>query len=231
MTVMSRPTELWNSMPGWGIAADLTPAELINARQLTMIRRWLAAALVLVLLLCVSGWFYASRREAAAARALEKERAQTRQLQSQTNKYAGITTIQGTITKVQGDVAKLMAGDVALPKLLTQLRVALPTGMVIQTVAVTISTAAVAGTDPTGLNNTGHPVIGSIALAGTARRIVDVATYVASLQTMTGVIDVVPLSNVRGKSGSSSYATYNITLDLTSALLSHRFDGSISGGK
>jgi hypothetical protein len=231
MTLMSRPTELWNSMPGWGIAADLTPTELINARQLTRIRRWMAAALVLVLLACVGGWFYASRQASAAQRAVEKERAHTRQLQNQTNKYAGITKIQGTITKVRADVAKLMAGDVALPKLLTQLDVALPSGMVIKTEAVTISTAAVAGTDPTGLNNTGNPVIGSIALAGTARRIVDVATYVASLQGMAGIVDVVPLSNVRDRTGLHPKAAYNITLDLTSALLSHRFDHSITGGK
>ncbi len=44
-TTVEQPT-LWNSTPGWGIAANLIPPELINARKLKVLRKFMAAGIV-----------------------------------------------------------------------------------------------------------------------------------------------------------------------------------------
>ena len=51
MTMTSPPVQLWSAMPGWGIAADLTPPEIINARQLKLLRKLLGGGLVALLVL------------------------------------------------------------------------------------------------------------------------------------------------------------------------------------
>ena len=55
MTATPPPAQLWSTMPGWGIAADLTPPELINSRALKTLRKWLGAGLVVLLLACIAG--------------------------------------------------------------------------------------------------------------------------------------------------------------------------------
>ena len=59
------PVQLWSTMPGWGIAADLTPPELINSRALKTMRKWLGAGLVVLLLACVGGYVAAARQRSA----------------------------------------------------------------------------------------------------------------------------------------------------------------------
>jgi hypothetical protein len=230
MTTMTRPAELWNTMPGWGIAADLTPPELINSRQIKVIRRWITVIIAVAMLVCLAGFAVASRRQAAAAGALDRERAQTRSLQSQARKYDGITKIQGTVSEVQSQVAKLMGGDVDLVTLLARVRTELPRTMTIVAETVTISLSAVGSAgSTTGADISGHQIIGNISLSGNADRIVNLSAYVLRLQAIDGVVDVLPLSNA-GKAGDET-VHYTVTLNLTDKLLSHRFDHSISGGK
>ena len=54
MTTMATPQQIWNTMPGWGIVADLTPPELIATRRLRLLRKLLAAGLSVLLVLLVA---------------------------------------------------------------------------------------------------------------------------------------------------------------------------------
>ena len=47
-------------MPGWGIAADLTPRELRNARQLKVLQKLMAAGIAVLLMLCAGGYYLAA---------------------------------------------------------------------------------------------------------------------------------------------------------------------------
>jgi hypothetical protein len=208
-------------MPGWGIAADLTPPELINSRELKKLRKWIGAGLVVLLLACTGGYLAASRQNHAAAADLAEVNAQTFQLQAGVRKYASVTQIQGNVTQIQAQIAILMGGDVDLVALMGRIHSGLPATMTISSEAVTISLAAAAAV-PAGTALGASATIGTITVAGTGRALDNLATYVEKLQAIPGVTDVNPTTNVL----SAGTTHYSLTLTLTAAALSHRFDVS-----
>lgn len=226
MTVTAPTPQLWSTMPGWGIAADLTPPELINSRELKTLRKWLGVGLVLLLLACAGGYVAAAQRHSAATAAMDKVQAQTFQLQAGVRKYSGLTQLQGTVTQVQTQIATLMGGDVDLAKLMDRLRSALPASMTIASETITISPAG-AGAAPAGAGTSALATIATVTISGSGRSLDNLATYVDNLTAIPGVVDVNPTTNVT----DGKVAQYTLSLNLTSALLSHRFDVSKTGTK
>jgi type IV pilus assembly protein PilN len=224
-TTASAPPQLWSTMPGWGIAADLTPPELINSRELKKLRRWLGAGLVVLLIACAGGYVAAARQHSSASTALDDMNAQTSQLQAGVRKYAGLTQMQGSVTQIQAQIATLMGGDVDLVTLMGRLRSVLPKPMTISSETVTL-TAAVAGATPAG-TGTAVATIGAVTLSGTGRALGNLATYVDKLSAIPGVVDVNPTTNTLA--GKVSH--YTLSLNLTTVALSHRFDVTKTGTK
>jgi hypothetical protein len=200
---------LWSTRPGWGISADLTPPELVNSRELKLLRKWLA---------CYAA---AKRKNSAQSASLSQLQAQTRVLQAQKPQYAAVIQIQGAMTQVQDEIATLMAGDVDLVALMGSLRSSLPSTMTIASESVTISLAAVASAPgaTSGLDTSGLARIGTVTLSGGGATLDDISAYVDKLKVLPGVVDVVPTSNAADASG----VRYTLSLGLTSALISHRF--------
>jgi hypothetical protein len=233
MTTLTRPREIWSTMPGWGISVDLTPPELIASRQLKVLRKFIVLGLVAVLLLCAGAFVLAGRKHSAASAALEKVQIRTAQLESESHKFGGVTRLQGTVTQVQAQIAKLMGDDVDLVALMGRIRGVLPSTMTISQELVTITLAAPGVANGggsgsgNGLDTSGAVGIGNIKIAGTGRTLDDLSVYVDKLARIPGVIDVVPTSNVLDKKG----VQYSVALGMTDLLLSHRFDLSKNGGK
>ena len=67
MTITEERPALWSAMPGWGIAADLIPPELINARQLKVLRKLMAAGIVALLVVCAGGYYLAAAENSSAS--------------------------------------------------------------------------------------------------------------------------------------------------------------------
>ena len=232
MTTATRPRAMWSTMPGWGIIVDLTPPELINSRHLKVLRKWIVSGLIALVAVCAVGYVLAEQKRSSASDALNQVQSQTTQLQAQTRKFVGVTQVQGTVTEVQVQVAKVMRGDVDLVKLMAQIRTALPSTMTIKEEAVTVSLAGAASAKPaaangSGLDTSGRTRVGNVTISGTARKMDDLSAYVDKLSAITGVVAVVPISNVADAAGVS----YSLSLGFTDKLLSHRFDGSRNGGK
>lgn len=227
--VVDRPA-LWTTRPGWGIAADLTPPELINARQLAALRKLMAAGLVLLVLACAGGYYLAARDNSASAAELAAAQGRTDQLQSVGRSYSSVVAIQGSVAQVQAEVAEVMGADVDLVKLMAALESNLPKTMVITQESITISTAgavAAAGvTAGSGLDTSGLPRIGTISISGTGKALDDLSDYIDHLQTVAGLVDVLPVSNTASTAAPGTQ--FGLTMGLTNALLSHRFD---VGGK
>ena len=220
--------QLWNSRPGWGIAADLTPPELVNARQLAVLRKLIGVGLVVLLLACAGGYYLAARASSAAADDLASAQDQTVQLQRVGRSYSDVVAMQGAISLVQSQVAQVMTSDVDLVGLLAVLEGDLPKSMVITQESVTISTAGVVGATSvaagSGLDSSGLPRIGTVTMSGTGHALTDLSDYVDKLNTISGVVDVLPISNTQIDGKSSTQ--FSLTIGLTSTLLSHRFDVS-----
>ncbi len=230
--IMEPPTPtpsptLWSAMPGWGIAAELIPPELVTARKLKVIRKLLAAGLVVLLAICAGGYYLASQENRTASSDLASVGDRTRQLQAAGRLYSGVVSIQGAVTQVQTQIAGLMTADVDLVALMGKIRSTLPATMTISQESITISTAGVAGAAAvatgSGLDTSGLPRIGTITLSGTGKTLDDLSDYVDKLHTVSGLVDILPISNTKAATGTGSTA-YSLTIGLTNALLSHRFD-------
>ena len=226
----TRPVQPWSAMPGWGIAADLTPPELINSRHVKVLRKWIVTGLVALLVVCTAGYVLAAQKRSSASTVLSDVQIRTAQLQADQRKYAGITKLQGSVTDIQTKISKLMSGDVDVVKLMSQIRTSLPATMTIEQESVTmyVAGATAAGTSKTsGLDTSGHKLIGSVTLAGDARTLDDLSAYADKLQAIPGIVNLLPISNTADKTG----VHYSLSFGLTDVLLSHRFDVSKNGGK
>jgi len=221
---LAKPKEIWNTMPGWGIVANLTPHELIVARRIQSIRKYLIIGLVALVLVLGGLYGWAWSKSNAATTDLNAEQDRSTMLSAQQSKYGAVTKLQHSIDTIGSQIATLMTADVDMSGTVAAVRAALPDQMSLNSITVTISKASVSvgnksnGTTPGSLNTTGHQVIGNIVLIGRAPSIDAVARYVTALRKVDGITDVIPTSN----SGSSG--NFNISLSLTDVVLSHRFD-------
>ena len=219
-----RAVSAWSTMPGWGVVADLTPPELVKARGLRVVRRFIALGLLVVLALCALGYLYALQQSSSASDEAIAASEQTTQLQIESNKYGGVSKIESDVAAIRGQVASVMGTDVDYSALLDKVRSAAPTSMSIQNVTVTVSATGV--TDPASLDVSGVPHIGSITVNGVARRLTDLPAYVDRLSAITGIVNVLPTTN----EVSADKVQFAVTFDLNDALYSHRYDAT-SGGK
>jgi hypothetical protein len=226
-TVTAERPALWSSIPGWGIAADLIPPELINARHVKVLRKLIAAGLVALLAICGGGYYLAARENSSASADLASVQDQTGQLQAAGRRYSGVLSIQGSVRQIKIQIAQVMGADVDLVGLMGELRRNLPNTMTITQEAITISTAGVVSASGiavgSGLDTSGLPRIGTITMTGTGRTLDDLSDYIDRLHTVPGLVDVLPVSNARSTSGKSG-TQFSLTIGLTNVLLSHRFD-------
>lgn len=226
----------WTGLPGWGIAPDLLPPEVIAGRQLREVRRRVVLGLAVVLILCVLGFGFGLARSLTAAGSLASEQDRTAQLQTEQNKYGNIMKIEGTIAEVQRQVAGLMAMDVNYAGLVDQLRTALPAEMSITRLQITVDTkqAGTSGGSAGQTSNTGGGAldlsggkhIGSITISGTEKSLTDLPRYLDQLKRVKGVVEPYPTANT----AEGSAVTYTVQATLTDQLLTHKFDAPKNGG-
>jgi Tfp pilus assembly protein PilN len=219
---MERPTSTWEARPGWGIAVDLTPREVVQARQVKVHKRLIALGLVLVLAVCAGLALITFDSRSSAEEAESAAELQTTQLTAETNKYSVLTTMQRVIDQVQTQVATLMADDVDFVNLMARIRTALPKELTLDNASVVL-TAPVPAAGGTVV--TGPQTIGTVSLAGTAGRIRDVTPFVAALNQLRGVVNVVPQSVSKTEDG----VTFTFTMNITDELYTHRFDVTDAG--
>lgn len=235
MTAIAPQSRIWNTMPGWGIVADLTPPELTASRRLAVIRKALLAGMVLLLILLVLLYGYSAHVKSSASNGLSEERARTAQLAAEQNRYRDVTQLHASITGFDSKITALMAADVGFAATIGSLRTALPPTMALDDLEVKISQAgALAAAATSGqagtvssLDTSGHKSIGQVILNGSGHSLDDLPAYLANLRKIKGVIDVVPVSNEL--SGPS--VQFNVTLSITDEVLTHRFDASKATGR
>jgi hypothetical protein len=223
MTAVMQQTnqQLWSSMPGWGIVADLTPPELIASRRLRVIRKLIALAAIVLLLLCGLTYGYAYLQSQSASHALAAETNRTTSLQAEQQRFSEVTRLQTSLNQVQTQLSRLLGGDVSIAPLVADLRGNLRPGMTIAQVSVNISgPGAAAAASGNTLDTSGRPHIGTMSLTGTAVKLTDVAAFVDKLAALPGFVDVVAPSSQQSTSG----VQYSITASFTDQVLSHQFD-------
>jgi Tfp pilus assembly protein PilN len=215
----------WSTMPGWGIVVDLTPPEVVKARSLRLIRRFIAVGLLIVLVCCALGYLYALNQSSSASDEANAASEQTTQLQIETNKYGGVNKIESDVAGIRSQVASVMGTDVDYSALLDKIRSAAPSTMSIQSLMVTVSPATI--TDSSSLDVSGVPHIGSVTVNGVARQLTDLPAYVDRLSSVRGIVNVLPTTN----EVSSNKVQFAVSFDINDTLYSHRYDATTNGGK
>lgn len=230
MTTM-QPRELWSTMPGWGIVANLIPPEVLQARRVRAIRKLVAYALVALVLLAGVGYGYAWYRSQQAADTLSAEQSRTTALLAQQKRYADVTVLQSSVAGVRTELSTLLASDVDMAALTTAILKQLPAGASVSQLAVTM--APTAGRQATAnmstgtgtLDTSGRTHIGLVSMTGQAVRVADVSTLVDRLSTLPGFIDPYPTANTTNDKGT----LFTVQFSIDDRLLSHRYDVK-SGG-
>ncbi|MEO6502763.1 MAG: hypothetical protein ABIQ09_12705 [Jatrophihabitantaceae bacterium] len=231
MTTM-QPRELWSTMPGWGIVANLIPPEVLQARRVRAVRKLVAYLLcVLVLLACV-GYGFAWYRSQQAAETLAAEQSRTAQLLIQQKRYADVTLLQSSVAGVRTELSQLLESDVDVSALITSVIKQLPDGATVSQLAVTMSPPAgqLAKVNPasgTGsLDTSGRAHIGLMTVTGQALRVSDVSALVDRLGALPGFIDPYPTSNTTNDKGT----LFTVQFTINDNLFSHRYDTTAKTG-
>lgn len=242
---LERPVQPWQTHPGWGIAVDLTPPEVVGTRHVQANRRLVGLALVLMLLACAGVSLLVRADRTAAETDYNQQQARTADLNAAAGQYADITAMQQVTTQIQENLAIATSGNVDLTNLNARIIKALPPGMTINnftTVLVPPVTAPVAaapaadaaGTDSGSATDTTTPAtpaapvvtgpvtIGNVSLSGEADSVAAVTPYVSALINLRGITDVVPTSVSQSETGAS----FTITLAITDRLYTARTTGS-----
>ncbi|HEX2901859.1 MAG TPA: hypothetical protein VHO01_00265 [Jatrophihabitans sp.] len=223
---LSKPKEIWNTMPGWGIVTNLIPPELIAARRLRVLRRLTLVALAGLLVLCIGVYAVAKLNNASASSALNDEQSTTTSLTQSESRFSDVTQIQASVDGTNARLAQLLAADIDLQPLLLQLRHALPASLDIKNISLSTTSATGNGAGFNGLDTSGHKVVGTVTIVGDASTFQGISDYVDALSKIDGVVNVVPTS----AQGTKLAIDYNITLNLTDKLYSHRFDVTPKAG-
>ena len=216
-------------MPGWDIVGDLTPPELVDQRSLAVLRRRVVAGLVALLALCACGYAYTTALTRSAGDDAAAVRQQSVQLNRTVQEYSGITRIENTVRSIGAQQSSLLATDVDVPQALASVRKALPGSMSIQSVSVSVTGGttgstqlAGSGSSSTGLDASGHSVIGTVTITGSGGSLDDLPSFVDRLSRVHGFVDVLPTSNQLD--GNTSQ--FSVTMALTDVLYINDHDAT-----
>ncbi|HEX8082520.1 MAG TPA: hypothetical protein VF557_20090 [Jatrophihabitans sp.] len=231
MTTM-QPRELWSTMPGWGIVANLIPPEVLQARRVKAVRKLVAYLLCVLVLLAGIGYGFAFYQSQQAAETLAAEQSRTSQLLIQQKRYADVTLLQTSVAGVRTELSQLLSSDVDASALITSVLKQLPAGATVSQLAVTMSPPAgqqakVNPASGTGsLDTSGRAHIGLMTVTGQALRVSDVSTLVDRLGALPGFIDPYPTANTTNDKGT----LFTVQFTIDDRLFSHRYDVK-TGGK
>lgn len=205
--------------PGWGIAADLLPREVLQERRVRVVRRMVGLGLLVLLLACVGLVLLSAAERTDAQRAYDEAQTDTGRLRADAAEYADITAATTLIEDGDAQAARLLATDIDVVDLLSRIRAALPPGVTISNIAVQQTGADSTADTTAGTASEARTVIGTLTISGGGPAIRDLAPFVAALNHLEGLADVVPGSTTQSDDGM----TYSLSASLTDALYTGRF--------
>ena len=223
----------WESRPGWGISVDLTPPEVLGARHARVLKRMIALGLVLTAVVCAGVTLMALDDKAAAQDSYDAAQARTTELQAGAGAYDEVTMLSGVTAGIAAQIATLMKNDVDFAQLMSLIRDGLPPRVTITNESILLAPVETAVAPPADAGDPaevdapptapvvdGPVIIGSISLAGTGKEIKDLAPFVATLNHLPGVVDVVPTSTIQTDTGM----TFTLSMNITDELYTHLYD-------
>jgi hypothetical protein len=221
---MDRPTSTWETRPGWGIAVDLTPREVVEARHVRVHKRLIGLALLVLVALLAGVVLFVQAGRSSAQDNYDNAQVETAQLTKEARTYAVNTTMQRIIDSTKTQASTLMAQDVDMVNLVARIRAALPPELTLTTTTVLLAPPAVTPAPVDGATPAPATpqIIGTVSVSGTGSKIRQVTPFVSVLNHLRGVVDVIPSSIT--KSTGSSPMQFTLTMNITDELYTHKYD-------
>ena len=200
--------------------------EISDLRRLRMVRRLVIAG-VAVCVALLFGWYVVADGNTDQAQSeLTAVQDSRRDLNRKKATYTELEATRQQIKDITTQLGIVMERDLSWSALLASLQKAAPKGVVVTSVTGALSLEDAKTTTTTG------DVIGAITLAGTAPSKDEVAAYVDTLGTVTGLDNPFPSDTTQ----SDKALNFTIRVDVTRAALGGRFTSpsavpSGSGGK
>ena len=209
----------WTRVP----RVNLLPPEIIEARRFHRARAWLIGLVVGVVGLCGTATTLAQNEVASARSALEITRAETESLRKEQVRFTEVPKVSTELDAARAARGRALGSDILWYRFLTDLAVNTPEGTTLQSVSISMTTAAGANTSNQPLTPTG---LGTIKVSGEATQFADVASWLEACARVNGLVGTTLQSAVRGDAGSGSAArvAYSGGAVISTAALSHRYD-------
>jgi hypothetical protein len=204
---------------------NLLPPEILDARRFRRVQRVLAGALVGTVAAAGLAFAWSLHGVSVAQAELDASRARTAQLHTEEAEYADVPRVLARVDQAKKARAQALGNDVLWYRFFDDLAAATPATVSLGNVSVTLDASgagAVAAADP--LTPAG---IGTVTFTGVGDRFPDVATWLESVATITGLdgSTLQSATRVAGGAGGDDPVTFSSKIVVSDAALSHRYDG------
>jgi hypothetical protein len=199
---------------------NLLPREILSARRLAGLKRMLAGAVAVVVLLCAAATVWAQAGASAAQDELDAVHARGAQLRAEQEKYAAVPRVMNVIQAAGAARQRAMSQDVLWYGFLSDLSVTTPKGITLSGLQVSLDKPTITN-DPLV-----PPGLGTVTFTGTATHVTDVSAWLDAVAHINGV-DGSSLQTVTRedpKLGERSPLNFTTTVTVTSKALTHRYD-------
>jgi Tfp pilus assembly protein PilN len=162
---------------------NLLPIEILEGRRFRSTQVLLAAAVLVVAVLAGAGTFLAQRSVSDANDELVAAQARVTQLQAEQTKYSAVPKVVGQVQAATTARTLAMGSDVLWYRYLNDIDGAVPAGVDLSNITLSLATSASAGVASSPL---AAPGIGTIAMNGTADEYDEVSSWLEAINKITG---------------------------------------------
>jgi Tfp pilus assembly protein PilN len=199
--------------------AHLLPLEVIASKKAKVLRRRLAAGLVVVIVLVGVATGLATVSQLAAQGSLAAAQTQSSALSGEKAKYVSITRVQTDISSVKTSQKSATAQEILWAPYIAELDSTLPSGTSITAIDASID-AANAATSAPSTDPLEGPRIATVKVTVNSPQ-ASISNWLANLPKLPGFVDAEPQSVSRNEGGSSYTVVVNIHVNKEA--LSNRF--------
>lgn len=201
---------------------NLLPPEFRAARALGALRRWLAVALVVVLLAMSGAYVLALHTKSAAEGALADANRTTADLQSKMTKYAEVPAVLADTTRAKQALSGGTGTEIMWKPYLDAITAVLPPNVSIDSFSLggvsPLDAKSAASTDPLAVASAG-----SISFNGRSKTVPDTAAWLDALAGVPGFSQPWASSATVTEENGKVFYTVAVTVNLTKDALAQRF--------
>lgn len=200
---------------------NLLPPEVRAARALSRVKRWLAAAVVLAVLVSAGVVVLGMLTQQGAQQELDAEATRTDALQAEKQKYAEVPLVLGELDRVRTARELSMATDILWQDYIAAIAATAPEGVSVE--SMTVLVPGPNALPPMAVSPLDGAAVGTITFTANSSSVPDTAAWVDGLTTVPGLTDAWFSAATLTESEDLAYYAVTGTVNVNADALSERF--------